>query len=75
MPDIPSGMRDLRFAGDVSTPARPEPGNRPPVYPTKHAARGERGLVSAIFFGLPGDPPRGEVIIRTLLENRDGRSH
>jgi hypothetical protein len=130
VPDIPNGLRDVRFAGDVTTPAKPKLGNRRPMYPTKLAVRGERGLVSAIFvvsedgkpemetlqflssadsaftdavrsaighwsfypaelngrkvaqvvqetfdFGLPGDPPRGNVVIRTLLENHDGRSH
>jgi hypothetical protein len=130
VPDIPNGLGDVRFAGDVTTPARPRLGNRRPMYPTKLAARGERGLVSAIFvvgedgkpeietlqflsssdsafmkevrraiehwsfypadlngrkvaqvvqetfdFGLPGDPPRGNVIIRTMLERHDGSSH
>ncbi len=129
VPDIPNGLRDVRFAGDVTNPARPKPGNRQPTYPTRLAARGERGLVSAIFvvdedgkpamqtlqflsssdsaftrevrraieswsfdpadldgrkvaqvvqktfdFGLPGDPPRGDVIIRTMRERHDGRS-
>lgn len=130
VPDIPNGLRDVRFAGDVTTPAKPKLGNRRPMYPTKLAARGERGLVSAILvvgedgnpemetlqclsssdsafmkevrraiehwsfypadlngrkvaqvvqetfdFGLPGDPPRGNVIIRTLLDRNGERPH
>jgi hypothetical protein len=121
IPDIPAALRNVSFAGDVTHPAAPMRGNRPPVYPRSLATKGVRGLVNAMFvvdtegkpetetlqlfsssdsafsdavrqviggwhftpadldgkkvpqmvqetfdFGLPGDAPRGNVIIRTM---------
>ena len=45
-------------------------------YPADLNGRKVAQVVQETFdFGLPGDPPRGNVIIRTMLERHDGSSH